>query len=170
QLIYGLDLTKHHIHIILQKAGKKAIIVNKRLDHTIFSKIHTVEMDEVFQGKSHVILGVAEKKTQYLLALKPSPDRTATSISSFAKRCCNIRVVITDLYSAYKTVIPNLFKKARHLACHVHVQRDSLRRMDKLRFKCNRAKKELTRCERILEKSLNKIIQLSTQKKGWNKN
>ena len=171
QLIYGLDLTKHHIHSILQKAGEKAIIVNKRLDHTIYSKIHTVEVDEVFQGKSHVILGVAEKKTQYLLALNPSLDRTATSISSFlaplAKRCCNIRVVITDLYSAYKTVIPNLFKKARHLACHVHVQRDSLRRMDKLSFKCNRAKKELTRCERTLEKSRNKIIQLSTQKKGW---
>lgn len=171
RIIYGLDLTKHHLKGILQKAGEKAKTINKRLDHEIQSKIHTIEVDEVFQGKSHAILGVTEKKSQYLIALKPAPDRTSLSINSFlsplAKKYCNIRVVISDLYKAYKTVIPLLFRKARHLACHIHVQRDSMRRIEKLRCKYARAKNKLITCKKALGKLRQKIIHLSAKKKDW---
>ncbi len=139
KLIYGLVLTKHHIKRIIIIAGEKAKQVNKELDAQIRTKVGVIEVDEVFQGQSHVILGAAEKLSQYLLDLKPSLNRTSNSLDSFlspiAKKFCNIKVVITDLYKAYKSVILHVFKKARHLACHIHVQRVSFRIIDKLRIK-----------------------------------
>jgi len=147
QLIYGLDVNKHKLKKIRDAAGIKAKAVNQELDRVIRTKIVIIETDEIFQGKNHAILGVAEKKSQYLIDLKPAPDRTTASITAFlspiAKKFCNIRVVISDLYTAYKSVIPELFQKARHLACHIHAQRISMRYIDKLKVSYGRMKKHL---------------------------
>lgn len=171
QLIYGLDVTKHKLKLIRDAAGIKAKTVNHKLNRSIRTKIGIIETDEVFQGKNHAILGVAEKKTQYLIDLKPAPDRTAASIKAFlapiAKKFCNIRIVISDLYTAYKTVIPELFHKARHLACHVHVQRISMRYIEKLKVAFRRTKKKLQNIKKILGTTRQKIAKLITQKTNW---
>lgn len=169
-LIYHIDITKHKIKEILRKAGKKAKEINKQLDREIRSKIHTIEVDEVFQGTNRIILGAAEKKSQYLLSLKPIMDRTSISISQFlsplARRYSNIRVVITDLFKAYKKVIPAIFKRARHLACHVHLRRDSLRFLEKLCVKWKNAKKILNSTRNEVEKLWKKILIYMAQKKN----
>ena len=173
QLIYGLDVNKHKLKLIRDAAGAKAKRVNQELDRDIRTKIVTIETDEIFQGKSHTILGVAEKKSQYLIDLKPAPDRTAASISAFlapiARRFCNIKVVISDLYTAYKSVIPDLFRQARHLACHIHAQRISMRYIDKLKVSFGRTKNNLKKGRVTLEKTRQKIIKLVSQKTDWEK-
>ena len=171
QLIYGLDLTKHEIKMIRRSAGKKAKAVNRELDREIRTKIHTIEADEIFQGKNHVILGAAEKWSQYLLDLKPAPDRTTASITAFlapiAKKYCNIRVVITDLYKSYKRVISSLFCRARHLACHVHTRRELMRYIEKLRIAYERKKKKLKKLTENLRKLRRKISIFISQKGDW---
>ncbi|MBN2236174.1 MAG: transposase [Bacteroidales bacterium] len=173
QLIYHLDVTKHKIKVIIQKAGEKAKAINKRLNSQIHSKISVIEVDEVFQGKSHIILGVTEKFSQYLVSLRPAIDRTSTSISEFlspiARRFCNVRVVITDLFTAYRTVIPNIFKKARHLACHIHVQRDSMRKIEKFHNRWKKTQRKRILTENMLCKQRKKIAQLEGQKRKWEK-
>ena len=167
KLIYHIDVTKHKIREILRNAGKKAKEVNKRLDREIRSKIHIIEVDEVFQGTTRIILGAAEKKSQYLISLKPATNRTSKSISGFlkplSKRFINVRVVITDLFKAYKKVIPAIFKRARHLACHVHLRRDSLRFLEKLCKKWKNAKKLLNSTKNEVEKLRKKISKLTME-------
>ncbi len=174
QLIYGLDVTKHKLKQIRDAAGIKAKTINQKLNRSIRSKIVTIETDEIFQGKNHAILGVAEKKSQYLIDLKPAPDRTAASITAFlapiAKKYCNIRVVISDLYTAYKTVIPELFHKARHLACHIHTQRISMRYIEKLKASYRRTKKKLHFVKMALRKVHQKITKALVQKADLERN
>ncbi len=171
QLIYGLDVTKHKLKKIRDAAGMRAKAVNHELERDIRTKIITVETDEIFQGKNHAILGVAEKQSQFLIGLQPAPDRTAASITAFlapiAKKYCNIRVVISDLYTAYKSVIPELFYKARHLACHIHAQRISMRYIDKLKVSFGRTKNYLKNIKMTLEKTRLKITKLVLQKADW---
>ena len=171
QLIYGLDVNKHKLKTIRNNAGKKAKTVNQGLDREIRTKINNIETDEIFQGRNHVILGAAEKKSQYLVDLKSAPDRTAASLMAFlspiAKKFCNIRVIISDLYTAYKRVIPELFRRARHLACHVHVQRISMRYVDKLKVTYERKKKNLKKVKMTLQKTRRKIAKLIAQKADW---
>jgi hypothetical protein len=173
QLIYGLDLTKHKFQVIRESAGKKARAVNQELDRNIRAKVRTIEADEVFQGMNHVILGVAEKWSQYLLDLKHATDRTGASIRTFlapiAKKFCNIRVVITDLFKAYNRVISSLFLRARHLGCHVHTRRESMRYIDKLKATYNRMKKNRKKLVETVTKYRRKISSLVSQITNWEK-
>lgn len=169
RLIYHIDVTKHKIKEILRIAGKKAKEANKKLDREICSKINTIEVDEVFQGTKRIILGAAEKKSQYLLSLKPAANRTSKSLSCFlkplSKRFFNVRVVITDLFKAYKKVIPKIFKKARHLACHIHLRRDSLKFLEKMKNRWKKLKKKRDSTEKAILILRKKIVKLTTQKK-----
>ena len=171
KLIYGLDLTKHKIKMIQNIAGKKAKAMNRKLDREIRTKVNTTETDEVFQGRNYSILGAAEKFSQYLLDLKYAPDRTAASITKFlkpiSKKFCNIKVVISDLYKAYKTVIPEIFHHAQHLGCHVHAYRESMRHIKKIKLICERKKKKRDGISKALEKLREKITKLVSQKADW---
>jgi len=57
----NMEQTVHELEKIRDAAGIKAKIVNQELEHDIRTKIVTIETDEIFQGKNHAILGMAEK-------------------------------------------------------------------------------------------------------------
>jgi transposase-like protein len=147
RLIYGLHLSHAQIRQIETEAANKAKRINLQYDTQIASKIKVIEADEIFQGKNSVTLGAVAKNSNYCLGLHWSPDRTKESIIAFlkpiAKRCINVKVVITDLFSGYKEIISDLFKKAIHLVCHLHAGRLLRKTIRHLSSVLSHKKKEL---------------------------
>jgi hypothetical protein len=160
-LIYSIDLTKHELQKIRYKAAQKAKDINHAIDREVAPKVNTMEGDELFQGNENVILGAADKKSGYLLGIKHAPDRTEESLSAFfrpiARMYTNIRVVITDLFRPYVDVVKILFARARHLLCHVHGRRAIMRKLDKLKTKLRRLKRQVVEGTRSLERARHQI-------------
>lgn len=163
-LIYCLRISHAQIRQIETEGAMKAKGINLQFDKQIAPKIRKIEADEIFQGKNTVTLGAVAKKCNYCLGLHWSPDRTKESIIAFltpiAKRFMNIKVVITDLFSGYKEIVPNLFQKATHLVCHLHASRLLRKTVRHLRAALSRKKKELEKIQKDKGK-----IKTSLQKK-----
>jgi predicted nucleic acid-binding Zn-ribbon protein len=161
QFCYGLDLSKHSVVIIQKEAARKAKNINNMLDRKVASKISTTEADEIFQGKKRIILGAADKKSSYLMALQACKDRSEESIKEFiqgiAKKYFNIRIIITDLFTSYKKIAKETLPKARHLLCHVHARRLIMRKMEKLQVALKKLKKNLKQNDMTLTKLKKKI-------------
>ena len=94
---------------------KKAKDVNHELDREVAPKIHTLEVDEIFQGQENVILGPLTSAPHMLSGSSIPPTVPKLSLAAFlrpiAKLCANIRVVITDLFRPYAEVVKVLFAK-----------------------------------------------------------
>ena len=157
----GLNISKHSITLIQNEAARKAKKVNHELDRKVASKITIEEVDEVFQGRNCTILGAVCKKSHYLMALQSCNDRTEDSIKKFmkdvAKTFYNVRIIITDLFGAYKNIVEGIRPKVRHLLCHVHARRLIMRKMKKLKVACRRLEKNLKQNEKVLRKVRDKI-------------
>jgi transposase-like protein len=152
RLIYGLHIVHSQIRRIETEAADKAKRINLQLDKQVAPKISKIEVDEIFQGKNTVTLGAVTKKFNYCLGLHWSPDRTKESIIAFlkpiAKRCSNVKVVITDLFSGYKEIVPDLFKKAIHLVCHLHAGRLLRKTLRHLSSVLSHKRKELEKIQK----------------------
>ena len=142
EYIYCYPMSHESIIAIQQETADKAYPVNHSLDKAVAFKISIAEADEVFQGET-VILGCVAKGSNYLLGLHKCVDRTKESIEGFlrpiARRFFNIKIVITDLFSTYKTSIIKLFKKAIHLVCQLHAGRLLHRSARHLQYNVNTA-------------------------------
>jgi len=160
-LLYNIDLTKHELQHIRYEAAKKAKEVNHNLDREVAPGDHTLESDELFQGHENIIFGAADKKSAYVLGIKHAPDRTEASIIAFlrpiARMCANIKVVITDLFRPYASAVKELFARARHLLCHVHGRRAIMRKLDKLKNKLRRLKRQVEAGTQALKRARSKI-------------
>ncbi len=167
RLIYGLKITKEGLRTIRKLGAQKAEQVNKRLDKEIAGKVNTIECDEIFQGEHNLILGAAEKWSQYILGLQYSVKRNFKALTTFltpiSQRFYNIRVVITDLLKAYRNVIKKTFLQARYLGCHVHAWREVLRKLDKLKAAYFKRKKQLDTANSNLTKIRRKIEKIGEE-------
>lgn len=146
ELIFNIRISHSQIRKIEQESAEKAKKANLRIDKKIAPKISKIEVDEIFQGKDSVTMGAISKKYNYCVALQWCIDRTKESITAFlepiAKRFMNLKIVITDLYSGYKDIIPKLFKKAVHLCCHIHAGRILYREFRHIKANLTRIKKK----------------------------
>ena len=70
-------------------------------------------------------------------------ESIAAFLQPIARTFFNIKVVITDLFSGYKDLIPTLFNKAIHLVCHLHGGRLLRRRTRHLGATLSKHKKDL---------------------------
>jgi transposase-like protein len=133
----------------------------------VASKVTKIEVDEVFQGQSTIILGSVAKGSNYLLGLQKCVDRTKEHIEGFlrpiAKRCMNVKVVITDLYSGYKTSISYLFQKAVHLVCHLHAGRILRRSVRHLGSVLSHHKKKLEQLHKAYNKLTKQIAKITAR-------
>jgi hypothetical protein len=164
KLIYSMKISHESIQRIQNEAKEKAEVLNHSFDVSVASKITKIEVDEVFQGQSTIILGCVAKGTNYLLGLQKYIDRTKESIAGFlrpiAKRCMNTKVVITDLFSGYKTLIKELFQKAEHLVCHLHagrLLRRSTRHLSSVLSHRKKALEQMQNAEHKLTKQISKM-------------
>ncbi|MHA1518898.1 MAG: hypothetical protein ACTSRK_01820 [Promethearchaeota archaeon] len=76
-------LTKDGLRTIRKKAAQKAKHINTNLDKEIAGKVNIAECDEIFQGKNNLILGAAEKWSQYILKLQHSFSRDIEALTEF---------------------------------------------------------------------------------------
>ena len=175
----GLDISKHSINLVQNEGARRAERINKGLDKEVAPKISIIEVDETFQGRGGIILGAVAKKTDYILSLKSAGDRSKESLGEFIKgvkkRYYNIRVVITDLYPAYKNVVKELGGKVKHLFCHVHAKRLVMEKVRKLKknyhdlaYRLKRDQNLLTRLRQVINDKYTSIRQLKTRIKGAN--
>ena len=164
EYIYCYPMSHESIISIQQETADKAHPINHTLDKAVACKISIAEADEVFQGET-VILGCVAKGSNYLLGLHKCVDRTKESIEGFlrpiARRFFNIKIVITDLFSTYKTSIINMFKKAIHLVCQLHAGRLLHRSARHLSTTLTQHKKDLEKNERTKTKNANQIDKLT---------
>lgn len=167
KLIYCLDISHVSIQRIQNEAKEKAEVLNHSFDVAVAPKISKIEVDEVFQGQSTIILGSVAKGSNYLLGLQKCRDRTKESIGEFlrpiGKRCMNVKVVITDLFSGYKNSIKNLFQNAKHLVCHLHAGRILRRSTRHLRSVLSHRKKELEQIYKLNQKLTTQISKINAR-------
>jgi len=106
-------------------------------------RIKILEIDEIFQGRSNVFIGTAEKRSRYLLQFKPIKNRQITELKKILtpllEHLDRPELIITDGLQSYKTVIPEIFDSIPHLFCHVHALKlflENKRDIIQLRIKC----------------------------------
>ena len=158
----GLEITKHYISDIILEAGTRAKHLNGIYDSMVRHRFKVLEIDEVFQGTSCCYLGVVDKESQYVLKFARLGDRAREALKEELELLLdaveNLEIIITDGYTAYKTLIPELVDGIVHLLCHVHSYRifikeanvyhrqagDALKRLKKMEVQLDDARRALT--------------------------
>ncbi len=140
---FGLSVNKQFIADILREAGVRARHLNGLYDAMVKPRIKILEIDEIFQGRSNVFIGTADKRSRYLLQFKPLKNRQIPELkrilTPLLEHLDSPELIVTDGLKAYKTVIPEVFDSIPHLFCHVHALRVILREQDFYNTAANRA-------------------------------
>ena len=140
---FGLSVNKQFIADTLREAGIRARHLNGIYDAMVKPRIKILEIDEIFQGRSNVFIGSADKRSRYLLQFKPLKNRQISELKKILTPLLDHldrpEVIVTDGLQAYKTVIPEIFDSIPHLFCHVHALRIILRKQESYNTAVNRA-------------------------------
>ena len=140
---FGLTVNKQFIANTLREAGVKARHLNGIYDAMVKPRIKILEIDEIFQGRSNVFIGTADKRSRYLLQFKPIKNRQITELKKILtpllEHLDRPELIVTDGLQSYKTVIPEVFDSIPHLFCHVHALRVIFREQEKYNTSANQA-------------------------------
>jgi len=152
---FGLTVNKQFIADTLREAGVRARHLNGIYDAMVKPRIKILEIDEIFQGRSNVFIGTADKRSRYLLQFKPIKNRQISELKNILTPLLEHldcpELIVTDGLQAYKTVIPEVFDSIPHLFCHVHALRVIFREQETYNRAANQALHKL----RIPQKQLN---------------
>ena len=130
-------------------SGKHAKRLNGYYDSLVRDKIELLEVDEIYQGRSSMFLGVVHKYSTYLFGLEQCYGKDIETLSNkltpYFESCHNLELVITDGLRAYGAAIKNTLCDLTHLKCHLHAYRDLMRALDPILRRSNRAYQSLKR-------------------------
>ena len=130
----NIKFTKHEISDIILEAGTRAKHLNGIYDSKVRHRFKVIEIDEVFQGNSCCYLGVVDKESHYVLKFARMEDRARETFKEELELLLgaieNLEVIITDGFSIYKTLVPELCDGIVHLLCHVHSYRIFIKEAD----------------------------------------
>jgi hypothetical protein len=176
----GLEITKHHISDIILEAGTRAKHLNGIYDSMVRHRFKVIEIDEVFQGTSCCYLGVVDKESQYVLKFARLEDRAREAFKEELELLLdaveNLEIIITDGYTVYKALVPELVDGIVHLLCHVHSYRifikeanvyhrqaaDALKRLKKMEIQLDDAKHALTLKRKQLKRLGQKVARIES--------
>jgi len=137
------------IYIINQFLDKLYGLVrefNHRLDETIRSLIHTIEIDETFKGMKIQFFESIDHLSGYILRLDLINSRDFDSLlpyyNELATSFDNVKRIITDLAPVYPRLIEETFGQEDHQHCPVHVIRAILKEIRNVRDDYNRSFKK----------------------------
>jgi len=140
---FGLTVNKQFIADTLREAGVRARHLNGIYDAMVKPRIKILEIDEIFQGRSNVFIGTADKRSRYLLQFKPIKNRQISELKKILtpllEHLDRPELIVTDGLQSYKTVIPEVFDSVPHLFCHVHALRVIFREQETYNTSANRA-------------------------------
>ena len=144
---FALTMNKQFIADTLREAGVRARHLNGIYDAMVKPRIKILEIDEIFQGRSNVFIGTADKRSRYLLQFKPIKNRQITELKKILtpllEHLDRPELIVTDGLQAYKTVIPEVFDSIPHLFCHVHALRVIFREQESYNAAAKRAHHKL---------------------------
>lgn len=159
QHVHGIQVTKHDISDVIIEAGKRANFLNGIHDHHVKSRFCVIEIDEVFQGRLSCYIAVVDKDSQYVFRLVHIKNRSRESFEKVFKEIAgefkNLKVIITDGFSMYRTLIPEHFDDVYHALCHVHALRQFYRELDEYKNKAKKALKALNDARDSLNAAIN---------------
>ena len=140
---FGLIVNKQFIADTLREDGARARHLNGIYDAMVKPQIKILEIDEIFQGRSNVFIGTADKRSRYLLQFKPIKNRQIPELKKILTPLLEHldcpELIVTDGLQSYKTVIPRVFDSVPHLFCHVHALRVMFREQETYNTATNRA-------------------------------
>ena len=136
--------------------GKHAKRLNGYYDSLVRDRINLLEVDEIYQGRSSMFLGIVHKYSTYLFGLEQSSGKDietlACKLRPYFESCPNLELIITDGLRAYGKAIKNTMCDVLHLTCHVHAYRDIMKALDPILRRANRAYRALKKEREKLEK------------------
>lgn len=141
--VYSLPNTYKFVKDLVIFEGKHAKRLNRYYDSLIRDKLHVIEVDEIYQGRNSMFLGVVHKDSTYLLAMNQCSHKNLDSIVNVLHPVLqsyeSLSVVITDGLPTYNEAIQVVAESALHLKCHVHAYRDVYRKLEPLLRRSRRA-------------------------------
>ena len=153
----NVKITKHYISDIILEAGKRAKHLNGIHDSLVRGRFKVIEIDEMFQGRSCCYLGVVDKESHYVLKFVRMGDRAREAFKEelelLLEAVENLEIIITDGYTVYKTLVPELADGIVHLLCHVHSYRIFIKEADAYHRQAADAFKKLKKMEARLGKA-----------------
>ena len=134
--------------------GKHAKRLNGYYDSLVRDRINLLEVDEIYQGRNSMFLGIVHKYSTYLFGLEQSSGKDietlACKLRPYFESCPNLELIITDGLRAYGKAIKNTMCDVLHLSCHVHAYRDIMKALDPILRRANRAYRALKKeCEKL---------------------
>lgn len=153
----GLKIIKHDISAIIIEGGTRAKHLNGIYDSMVRHRFKVIEIDEVFQGRSCCYLGVVDKESHYVLKFTRMGDREREAFKKELELLLaaveNLEIIITDGYTVYKTLVPELADGVVHLLCHVHSYRIFLKEADAYHRQARDALKNVKKMGERLEEA-----------------
>ncbi len=143
--------------------GKHAKGLNRYYDSLVKDKIELLEVDEIYQGRNSMFLGVVHKYSTYFFGLEQCDGKNIEILTDklrpYFESCSNLELVITDGLRAYGRAIKNTMCDVLHLKCHVHGYRDIMKALDPILRKANRAYQALKKEKEKLKKYKKRLSQ-----------
>ena len=139
------------IYIINQFLDKLYGLVrefNHRLDETIRSLIHTIEIDETFKGMKIQFFESIDHLSGYILRLDLINSRDFDSLLPYYNELATsfdyVKRIITDLAPVYPRLIEETFGQIDHQLCQIHATRVILKDITKVLkdYNCSLKKKQ----------------------------
>jgi len=134
QSVYKRYKTHKFIKRLVKFYGKHAKRLNGYYDSLVRDKFEVLEVDEIYQGKNCMFIGIVNKYSTYLYGLEQSYSKTTEDIASllrpYFEKCDNLSVVLTDGLNSYNEGIKQSADGSIHLLCHVHGYRDVMKALD----------------------------------------
>ena len=131
KICYNIRISQRKIRKLIIKYGEKARKLNQYYDAKVLPRIRIAEADEVYQGQNGMNIGIADKESNYLVALNQVQSKNTASFieffTPFQKSLTSLQVWITDGLSTYNPTLDSLFSKIPHVVCHVHTYREVMK-------------------------------------------
>ena len=151
-VVEGRPNTYKFIKKLVIFMGKHAKRLNGYYDSLVRGKIELLEVDEIYQGRNSMFLGIVHKYSTYLFGLEQSSGKDIETLAGklrpYFESCPNLELIITDGLRAYGEAINITMCDVLHLKCHVHAYRDIMKSLDPILRRANRAYQALKK-ERI---------------------
>lgn len=152
--VHDVPINKHDISDIIIEAGKRATHLNGIHDYHVKSRLCIIEVDEVFQGRVSCYIAVVDKESQYVFRIVHVKERSRMAFEKVFKEIAgqltDLKIVITDAFSMYKTLVPEHLDDVYHALCHVHALRQFYRELDGYNIKAKEACKKLNEAQKRL--------------------
>ncbi|MHA1680087.1 MAG: hypothetical protein ACTSUE_03700 [Promethearchaeota archaeon] len=145
--VHGIPVNKHDISDSILEAWPRVKHFNGCLDFRVKSRVCIIEVDEVFQGRLSCYIAVVDKESQYVFRIIHVRNRSRDAFEEVFKELAGqldgLKVVITDGFSMYRTLVPEHFDDVYHTICHVHALRQFYREAEIYNIKARKAFKKL---------------------------